>query len=30
VVTFGVVLAVMAALRPMIRSSIAPAAQRVA
>jgi len=30
VVTFGVVLAVMAALRPLIRSSIAPAAQRVA
>src|SRR5205085_12256564 len=30
VVTFGVVLAVMAALRPLIRRSSAPAAQRVA
>jgi zinc/manganese transport system permease protein len=30
VVTFGVVLAVMAAVRPLIRRSIAPAAQRVA
>ena len=30
VVTFGVVLAVMAAVRPMIRRSIAPAAERVA